>query len=104
MSGNVPIHIWERDMAEILHDQQKTSGTIKADRADVSPNPNQLLSRDEVEQEFRLTRRWLELAALNGEGPPFVRVSSRMVRYQRATLENWIADRTRTSTSDHANK
>ena len=64
------------------------------------PNPNQLLSRDEIQQEYNIPRRWLELAALSGGGPPFVRISRRMVRYQRGVLERWIADRTRMSTAD----
>ena len=64
------------------------------------PNPRQLLSRDEIENEYGLTRRWLELAALSGKGPPFVKISNRMVRYQRGVLERWIADRTRISTAD----
>jgi predicted DNA-binding transcriptional regulator AlpA len=67
-------------------------------------NPNQLLSRTEVHEEFGISRRWLELAALSGEGPPYVRVSNRMVRYQRSVLEAWIADRTFVSTDQYKNR
>jgi len=67
-------------------------------------NPNQLLSRAEVHEEFGISRRWLELAALSGEGPPYVRVSNRMVRYQRSALEAWIADRTFVSTDQYKNR
>ena len=59
-----------------------------------------LLSRDEIAAQYGISRRWLELAALNGNGPPMVRISARMVRYQRGTFENWIAARTVTSTSE----
>lgn len=89
-------------MLENEEEQKTTPGTGRT--APLLPlNPNQLLSRDEVFGEFGLTRRWLELAALSGDGPPYVRVSKRMVRYQRAVLQAWIAARTRTSTSqpDH---
>lgn len=58
-----------------------------------------LLSRDDVEREYNLSRRWLELAALNGGGPPMVRLSRRMVRYRRDALEAWLDSRTVTSTS-----
>ena len=34
-----------------------------------------------------------------GGGPRFVKVSSRSIRYRRADLEKWIADRTVSSTS-----
>jgi hypothetical protein len=30
----------------------------------------ELLSRDDIEAEYSLSRRWLELAALSGNGPP----------------------------------
>ncbi len=59
-----------------------------------------LLSRDDIEREYNLTRRWLELAALTGDGPPMVRLSRRMVRYQRGAFEDWLAARTVRSTSD----
>ena len=59
-----------------------------------------LLSRDEIETEYGLSRRWLELAALSGDGPPMVRLSRRMVRYQRGAFEDWLAARTVRSTSD----
>ena len=81
-----------------MPEQSPEAGTGR--KGQMPPNPNQLLSRDEVEGESGLTRRWLELAALNGNGPPFVKVSGRMVRYQRGVLERWIADRTRISTAD----
>lgn len=35
-----------------------------------------------------------------GGGPPFIRVSSRCIRYRVADLESWAAERLRTSTSD----
>ena len=60
---------------------------------------NELLSRDQIEAEYGLGRRWLELAAIRGDGPPMVKISWRMVRYKRADLENWLTARTVTSTS-----
>ncbi len=59
-----------------------------------------LLSRDDIERDYNLTRRWLELAALSGDGPPMVRLSRRMIRYQRGAFEDWLATRTVRSTSD----
>ena len=35
-------------------------------KGQATPNPQQLLSRNEIEDEYGLTRRWLELAALSG--------------------------------------
>ena len=63
-------------------------------------NRQALLSRDEIEAEYEgITRRWLELAALSGEGPPMIRLSRRMIRYQRGAFEDWLVARTVTSTS-----
>lgn len=52
-------------------------------------------SRDDIERLTcgGLTRRWLELAAHRGEGPPMIRISRRMVRYRRSAWRRWIADR-----------
>ena len=35
-----------------------------------------------------------------GEGPPYVRVTARAIRYRRADLERFIEERLRCSTSD----
>jgi hypothetical protein len=49
----------------------------------MTPNTQsrRLLSRDEIEAEYGITRRWLELAAHRGDGPPMHKISRRMVRY-----------------------
>ena len=60
----------------------------------------ELISRDDIERDYNLSRRWLELAALSGDGPPMIRISRRMVRYQRGTFEDWLAARTVSSTSE----
>ena len=61
----------------------------------------ELLSRDDIQREYKEpSRRWLELAALRGDGPPMVRLSRRMVRYQRGVFEDWLAARTVRSTSE----
>ena len=47
-----------------------------------------------------LEPRTLEAKRLRGGGPPFVRISTRAVRYRRADLKAWIESRIVTSTSD----
>lgn len=65
------------------------------DEQNRAANGRQLLSRDEIEAEYRgITRRWLELAAHRGDGPPMVRISSRCVRYRRDEFESWLEART----------
>ncbi|WP_339950118.1 helix-turn-helix domain-containing protein [uncultured Albimonas sp.] len=55
-----------------------------------SLNRRRLLSRDEIQAEYGITRRWLELAAHRGDGPPMRKISRRMVRYDRAEFEAWL--------------
>ena len=49
-----------------------------------------LLTRDQVAKKFNLEKRWLELAAHKGEGPPMVKISRRMVRYRASDVNRWI--------------
>lgn len=50
-----------------------------------------LLTRAEVEEVFGFpTKRYLEIAAMNDEGPPIVRFG-RTVRYNVGDLRGWIA-------------
>lgn len=57
-----------------------------------------LLSRAEVEVNFGLSRRFLEVAAVRGDGPPFIKIG-RSVRYRVSDLRDWIEARRVTSTS-----
>lgn len=69
--------------------EQKTELQLPAG----SDKPDFLLSRDEVEAEFGLTRRFLELAAWRGSGPPVIRIGERAVRYRRGDIIAWIEAR-----------
>lgn len=61
-------------------------------------NPNRLLTRVQVQAELGLSRRWLEVAAVRGDGPPFVKIG-RSVFYRYGDLIEWIAARRVSSTS-----
>lgn len=56
-------------------------------------NDDRLLSRTEVQESFGIPKRFLELAAMRGEGPRIVRVG-RLVRYRVADLKSWILSNT----------
>ena len=65
-------------------------------------NENQsdkLLSRAEVETHFGITRRFLETAAVRGDGPSFCKIG-RSVRYRVADLRDWIEAQRVNSTSE----
>ena len=62
--------------------------------------PRLLVSERDAAAMLGLSDRTLQLWRQRGEGPPYVRISSRCVRYRVADLEDWAAERVRTSTAD----
>ena len=54
-----------------------------------SHSNDRLLNRDEVEQRFGISKRFLEMCAMRGDGPRIVRVG-RLVRYRPADIIAWI--------------
>lgn len=59
---------------------------------------DRLLSRPEVHTHFGLTQRFLEVAAVKGNGPPYCKIG-RSVRYRAGDIRVWIASRKVSSTS-----
>ena len=53
----------------------------------------QLLTRAEVAERLRMSRKYLDALAMRGLGPPCIRVGSRAVRYNPDVLDAWLADR-----------
>ena len=65
---------------------------FKEEPRSVARHPKKvLLSESEVEQEYGFTRSWLRRCRLERRGPPFVRCSSRLIRYRRGDLEEYLA-------------
>ena len=75
----------------------RTGSTANPSNGDAR-HGDHLLSRDDIEDQYRFPKRWLELAAHRGDGPPFVKISSRLVRYRRSDFESWLAKHERTNT------
>ena len=48
-----------------------------------------LLRRPEVEEQFGIPQRFLEVAVARGDGPPVVRLG-RSVRYRVCDIQNWL--------------
>ena len=59
----------------------------------LADNLDLLLTRDQVQARFGITRRFLELAAWRGDGPPMVKLTGRSVRYRLGDVKDWIATR-----------
>ena len=65
--------------------------------------PERLLTRREVEHIFGLSKRFLELAALSGNGPVMIKIG-RSVRYRPSDIRVWIDAHAITSTSAELRK
>lgn len=59
-----------------------------------------LLTEGEAAQLIGFSKRFLENRRFRGDGPPWIRISARAVRYRPEDLKAWAAERLRTSTSD----
>ena len=62
--------------------------------------PPVLLTEKEVSKRIGFSVRTLQKWRYLGEGPPFMKVSARAVRYREGDIDTWIEDRMRLSTSD----
>jgi hypothetical protein len=73
-----------------MHTPLNLPPTANGDHLSTKPlNLQRLLSRDEVESTFGISKRFLELAACNGDGPAFIKVG-RLTRYRVQDLLDWI--------------
>lgn len=59
-----------------------------------------LLTEAEAARRLGFSPRFLQQRRYKGDGPRFVKVSARAIRYRVSDLEAWAAARLRTSTSD----
>ena len=48
------------------------------------------LSTQEVSEEYGIGKSTLEQMRCRGEGPAYIKVSARMVKYTRADIEAWL--------------
>jgi hypothetical protein len=56
-------------------------------------DPDELLYTPVVARVINTSPTWLEIGRVKGWGPPFVRLSSRVVRYRRRDVVEWLRSR-----------
>ncbi len=59
-----------------------------------------LLTETEVARILGFSVRTLQKWRVRGEGPPFMKVSARAIRYRRSDIKAWVEANMRISTSD----
>ena len=67
---------------------------------DYSHHPDALLNERQAASFLNFTARALQTWRQKGDGPPFVRVSSRAIRYRQRDLNQWAEERLKSSTSE----
>ncbi len=67
---------------------------------DSSDTSRVLLTRKQAAEYLNCSQRFLEMRAIRGGGPIYIKCSARCVRYRLIDLEQWVQDRVRSSTSD----
>lgn len=73
----------------------------------LSSADDKYLREVEAAEMIGLSRAWLQRARWAGQGPPYIKVGdgkSGAVLYRRSALCAWLEARTRTSTSDGAER
>lgn len=60
---------------------------------------DELLCTKELAKRLSVSTQWLEIGRVHGYGPPFIKMSPRMVRYRISDVRKWLNARSRTSTS-----
>ena len=64
--------------------------------------PDTLLTERQAARMLAVTTRALQAWRYRGGGPPFIRISSRLIRYRQCDLHEWIASKMCRSTSEYA--
>jgi helix-turn-helix protein len=59
-----------------------------------------LLSPKETATRLKVSVSWLAKARMRGDGPAFIKMGSRAIRYSEAALVRWRKSRQRLSTSE----
>jgi predicted DNA-binding transcriptional regulator AlpA len=72
--------------------------TIKPDKPITAIE--RLLTPKEAAHFLRVSLSWLAKVRMRGDGPPYIRVSPRSIRYTEAALIQWMKLRQRLSTSE----
>ena len=70
--------------------------------ATTAGDDDNLLSTPEMAAWLGCSTQWLEIGRNKGYGPPFERLSPRMIRYRRGKVRAWLNERSHRSTSEYA--
>ncbi len=73
---------------------------MTADSDHLNSQPQPLLNTLQVAEILLLRPNSVEKMRMRGDGPPFIRVTPRAIRYRLEDVEKWVTSQARRSTSD----
>jgi hypothetical protein len=80
----------------------KRAGKLLADPVSDGED-DELLSTEQVAEWLGYSTQALEIARLRpGKGPPFIRISPRVIRYRREAVRAWLRKREHASTKEYS--
>jgi predicted DNA-binding transcriptional regulator AlpA len=85
------------DSPRTFHVDKRADAILAA----TSGDDDELLSTPAVARWLGVSTVWLEIRRSRGGGPPFARVSPRIVRYRRGEVRAWLAQRRHLSSSEY---
>lgn len=64
-------------------------------------NGDQLICTKKMAKLLGVSTQWLEIGRVHGYGPPFLKLSNRMIRYRVSDVREWLDKRSHGSTSEY---
>lgn len=64
-------------------------------------DPDELLSTIETAEWLSVSVQWLEISRHRGDGPPFLRIGTRCIRYRRDQVRAWLDSRAHACTAEY---
>jgi len=59
-----------------------------------------LLNEQQVEEQYGISKRWLQKMRCQGGGPKFLKIGNKTVRYRPSDIETFLVAHEKISTSD----
>jgi hypothetical protein len=67
-------------------------------------DPDDLMTTAQVAAWWDVSMIWLHISRMRGDGPPFIQIAPRHIRYKRSHLLAWLEERMRLSTNEYARR
>lgn len=70
----------------------------------VQASDDELLTTKQTAAWLGVSEQWLGNRRANGDGPPFERMSDRVIRYRRGTVRGWLDQRSHLAIAEYKSR